>query len=140
MNYEYVWSPSASGFYPLAEKVRLAREGQWPADGVEITTQEYNELFPPPPGQYIDTVGGRPAWVDTPPPTEEQLIAAAEETKSRLRAQAESEIGWRQYAVDEDIATDEEKQALAEWRKYLVMLMRISTADANGIVWPPIPE
>lgn len=69
-------------------------------------------------------------------PTVEEQIAAAEAKKARLRSEAESEIDWRQDAVDADIATDEETAALSEWKKYRVMLMRVDTAKP---IWPTPP-
>ncbi|MFZ5128864.1 tail fiber assembly protein [Enterobacter roggenkampii] len=62
----------------------------------------------------------------------------SEREKSALRARAETEIGWRQDAVDADIATDEEKAALAAWKKYRVLLMRVDTS-ADEIAWPELP-
>lgn len=77
-----------------------------------------------------------PAWVDIPPPTRDELIDSAEATKLRLKAQADSEIAWRQDAVDAGIATDEETAELTEWKKYRVLLMRVDTAKP---VWPTPP-
>ncbi|WP_139245289.1 tail fiber assembly protein, partial [Escherichia coli] len=68
--------------------------------------------------------------------TEEEIIALAEAEKSRLRASADSEIEWRQDAVDAGIATEEETVSLAEWKKYRVLLMRVDTADPD---WPTPP-
>ncbi|EIH6329739.1 tail fiber assembly protein [Escherichia coli] len=56
---------------------------------------------------------------------------------SSLRAIADAEIAWRQDAVDVGIAKDEETVALAEWKKYRVLLMRVDTAKP---VWPTHPE
>ena len=80
---------------------------------------------------------GEPILVDIPPPTQEELTANAEALKLSLKAQADSEIAWRQDAVDAGIATDEETAALAEWKKYRVLLMRVDTAKP---VWPTPPE
>ena len=63
----------------------------------------------------------------------------AERQKSVLRVKADTEIGWRQDAVDADIATDEEKVALAAWKKYRVLVMRVNTS-AEDIQWPDLPE
>ncbi|HCX4521976.1 TPA: tail fiber assembly protein [Escherichia coli] len=63
-------------------------------------------------------------------------MVIAEDRKLSLKAQADSEIAWRQDAVDAGIATDEETAALAEWKKYRVLLMRVDTADPE---WPTPP-
>lgn len=120
----------------MNEKKRLVAAGRWPEDGVDITSEEYAALFPAPLGKYIDTVGGRPGWVDMPPPTAEQLQQAAQSKQAGLRAKADSEINWRQDAMDAGIATEEETAALAEWKKYRVLLMRVVTTKP---VWPNLP-
>lgn len=60
----------------------------------------------------------------------------AERQKSVLRVKADTEIGWRQDAVDAGIATDEESSILAEWKRYRVLLMRVDTSNP---VWPEQP-
>ncbi|EPO1181952.1 tail fiber assembly protein [Escherichia coli] len=37
------------------------------------------------------------------------------------------------------VATEEEVVALAEWKKYRVLLMRVDISTAPDIVWPPVP-
>ncbi|EOD4088102.1 tail fiber assembly protein, partial [Yersinia enterocolitica] len=83
---------------------------------------------------------GMPAWVDLPPPTHEELIAKANAKKSQLKAIADSEIEWRQDAVDDRSASDKEITALASWRKYRVALMRVDTSNPLEIEWPVLPE
>lgn len=136
MKAEYVWSPSLAGFYPMNEKKRLVAAGSWPEDGVDITSEEYAALFPAPLGKYIDTVDGRPGWVDMPPPTAEQQQQAAQSKQAGLRAKADSEINWRQDAMDAGIATEDETAALTEWKKYRVLLMRVVTTKPE---WPNLP-
>ncbi|HBB4006602.1 TPA: tail fiber assembly protein [Escherichia coli] len=71
-----------------------------------------------------------------PAPTQEDIIAANEDKKAALRVIADSEIAWRQDAVDVGIATEVETAALTEWKKYRVLLMRVETADPE---WPTPP-
>ncbi|WP_420299886.1 tail fiber assembly protein [Edwardsiella tarda] len=71
-----------------------------------------------------------------PPPTHDELVAQAEAKKTQLRSVADSEIAWRQDAVDAGMATAAETAELAEWKKYRVLLMRVDTAAP---VWPPVP-
>lgn len=109
------------------------------AEFIEPTPAElatYHKTTPPT-GQRLGTVNGRPGWIDLPPLSSEESAALAEAERGRLRVIADSEIAWRQDAVDADIATDEEKAALAAWRKYRVLLMRVDTAAP---VWPTAPE
>ncbi|MHC5684485.1 tail fiber assembly protein [Escherichia coli] len=53
-----------------------------------------------------------------------------------MRTVADAEIAWRQDAVDAEIATEEESAALADWKKYRVLLMRVDTAKPE---WPTPP-
>lgn len=69
-------------------------------------------------------------------PTAEEQIVAAEAKKARLRSEADSEIAWRQYAVDRGKATDEEAADLIIWQDYRLNLMRVDTTKP---VWPKIP-
>ncbi|EJD2199836.1 tail fiber assembly protein [Escherichia coli] len=68
--------------------------------------------------------------------SQSDLIAESEARKLSLKAKADSEIAWRQDAVDADIATKEETAALSEWKKYRVLLMRV---DATKPEWPTPP-
>ncbi|NCB85954.1 MAG: phage tail protein [Gammaproteobacteria bacterium] len=74
-----------------------------------------------------------------PPPTPAQSVAQAEQQKAALKATADAEIEWRQYAVSKGIATNEESAALDEWSLYRVRLMRIDTSKAPNIEWPALP-
>ncbi|MEF4258390.1 tail fiber assembly protein [Escherichia coli] len=110
-----------------------------PDGAVEITHDIYDEFAGVawPEGKVIGADdAGMPAWVDTPPKSDEELIAEAESQQAQLRAVADSEIVWRQDAVDAEIATEEETAALAEWKKYRVLLMRVDTSDPE---WPTPP-
>ncbi|MCC3262021.1 tail fiber assembly protein, partial [Paenibacillus polymyxa] len=44
-----------------------------------------------------------------------------------------------QDAVDLDMATEEEKTMLADWKKYRVMLNRLDMTSAPEIDWPVAP-
>jgi len=136
------FSPSNLAFYPADWKADGSySETMWPPDAVLLTDDEAAEYWKrsPPAGKLLGVADGRPAWVDVPPPTTEQLIAQAEQQKSTRKATADAEIDWRQDAVDAGIATAEETAALAEWKKYRVLLMRVDTLKAPDIEWPTPP-
>nr|WP_316390230.1 tail fiber assembly protein [Citrobacter farmeri] len=111
-----------------------------PSDLTELSEEETRSYWKvsPPDNKKLGSENGRPAWVDIPPRTAEELIAMAELERSSLRAIADAEIVWRQDAVDAGIATDEETASLVEWKKYRVLLMRVDTA-APDINWPLHP-
>ena len=134
---EYIFSAFLNGFLPLAWKEEKEATDSWPVDAVEISYEDYLKFTTDAPeGKILGSVDGLPAWVDIPPPTKDALIASAEATKLRLKAQVDAEIAWRQDAVDAGIATDAETAALSEWKKYRVLLMRVDTAKP---VWPTLP-
>lgn len=67
----------------------------------------------------------------------EKIIEGIESKKLYLRQCAESEISWRQDAVDLGIATIKETIELEQWRSYRVQLMRM---DSLTPAWPDTPS
>ncbi|HGU6442569.1 TPA: tail fiber assembly protein [Citrobacter amalonaticus] len=135
---KYKWSAKYNAFFPI--EMLPAYQSSWDdlSDLIDIddtVEAEFNRESPV--GKVRGVVDGMPAWVDVPPTTYEEKIAAAEAIKLNLKANADSEIAWRQDAVDAGIATDEETDALADWKKYRVLLMRVDTAKPD---WPMLPE
>ncbi|MBJ3591254.1 tail fiber assembly protein [Salmonella enterica subsp. enterica serovar Saintpaul] len=134
---KYVFSAKKNAFFPVELKSSYQKTGEWPNDGIEIEDSVATEFMQEPPeGKYRNVIAGMPAWVDIPPPTQEELSAVAELRKANLRMRADSEINWRQDAVDAGVATEEETAALSEWKKYRVLLMRV---DTEKPVWPTTP-
>ncbi|WP_440865493.1 tail fiber assembly protein [Symbiopectobacterium purcellii] len=64
----------------------------------------------------------------------------AQQELSSRKATAASRINELTYAVNLDMATDEEKATLAEWQKYAVLLSRVDISKAPDIIWPEAPE
>jgi len=140
MKFNYVYSPSTNGMYPISMKPDYVRAGSWPKDAIEISDDIYNEFSQnPPDGKMRSAVDGLPSWVDVPLPTESELIAEAEGMKAALMYEATLMIDPLQDAVDLEMATSEEKKLLNEWKKYRVLLNRINVAEVSGIAWPEKP-
>lgn len=78
-------------------------------------------------------------WVNDENAEHEALINEANSRKSFLMTEATNQILPLQDAVDVDIATDEEKEKLLEWKKYRVLLNRVDVALAPAIEWPVKP-
>lgn len=134
---KYVFSAKKNAFFPVELKSSYQKAGEWPNDGIEIEDSVATEFMQEPPeGKYRNVIAGMPAWVDIPPPTQEELSAVAELKKANLRMRTDSEINWRQDAVDAGVATEEETAALSEWKRYRVLLMRV---DTEKPVWPTTP-
>lgn len=110
-----VFSPSQSAIYPASFYEVHKRVGTWPEDGIEISDGDAirfncsNE----PEGKMRGMVDGALCWVDSPTKvlSKELLIRNAEQFKLALRSTADTEIVWRQDAVDAGIATAEEAAA-----------------------------
>lgn len=134
----YFYSAKENAFFPESLREQYEMAGSWPDDGIKVS-EDYFESFSVVPSGKIRVAGdnGLPVWVDAPPPTQEELNAANDKKLQSLRKVADSEIAWRQDAVDADIATDEEVADLAAWKKYRILLMRVDTSDPQ---WPEMPE
>lgn len=68
------------------------------------------------------------------------MIQSATQKKAELKSIADSEIAWRQDAVDIDIATEKEKKSLGEWKRYRVELSRIDVSKPIDIKFPTQPK
>ncbi|CCQ38788.1 tail fiber assembly protein [Yersinia enterocolitica] len=137
-----LFSPSLITFIPDY----MVQDESYPpeiSNNLVVVTDEELALYwrqTPPVGKTLGVAIGRPVWVDLPPPTHEELVANANAKKSQLKAIADSEIEWRQDAVDDRSASDKEITALASWRKYRVALMRVDTSNPLEIEWPVLLE
>ncbi|CAI9395032.1 MULTISPECIES: tail fiber assembly protein [Citrobacter] len=134
---KYKWSAKYNAFFPI-EMLHIY-QSSWDelSDLIDIDdTVEAEFNGEPPEGKVRGVVDNMPAWVSEPPPTQEELTANAENMKLNLKTKADSEIAWRQDALDAEIATDEETVTLTEWKKYRVLLMRVDPASP---VWPALP-
>lgn len=91
--------------------------------------------------EAADLIGGGWAFKDSGivavVPTNEQQVANVVVQKNRLMSQCNDTIATLQDAVDFEMATDEEKASLLEWKKYRVLLMRVDTSNPQ---WPEMPE
>ncbi|HEB2006329.1 TPA: tail fiber assembly protein [Yersinia enterocolitica] len=136
-----LWSAKNNAFIP-AEMVDEYKVAGWAIDDLVEAREDILPFYGKAPTGKIRGVrdNGMPAWVDLPPPTHEELIAKANAKKSQLKAIADSEIEWRQDAVEEGNPSEKEIADLAAWRKYRVALMRIDTSKVPDITWQQLPE
>lgn len=87
-----------------------------------------------PDGSYEKWDGKK--WVKDEEAEKAAKIREAEATKNSLMQAANERILPLQDATDLDIATDEEKEQLIEWKKYRILLMRVNTSSPE---WPQQP-
>lgn len=136
----YVYSAEKNLFYPVQFQQQYENNGDWPSDATGVDDSVFHEFTAFQEGKIrVAGDNGLPEWADTPVPAYEQLVVLAEQQRNLFRANADSEIAWRQDAVEDGSATDEEAAALVEWKKYRVKLMRIDTSKAPDIAWPVQP-
>ncbi|MFB5941655.1 tail fiber assembly protein [Citrobacter freundii] len=135
----YIYSPATNGFYPLALKDDYVTTGSWPVDEVEVSDNTAHEFMVSAPQGKVRVAGadGLPAWADIPPPTVEELTAAATRKIATLRAEADSIIAPLKDALDGGYIDDSDKLKLTEWQKYRYALTKV---DPTKPVWPTKPE
>lgn len=136
-----LWSAKNNAFFP-EDMLDTYKDAGWALDDLVEATEEMIVYQGSAPIGKIRSAGadGMPAWSDIPGPSAEEIKSQAETTKSRLKIEADSEISWRQDAVDDGSATQEEISALSVWRKYRIQLMRVDISTAPDIEWPTPPE
>lgn len=112
-----------------------------PSSAIEVNADEFQKAMSRPAGwTFLVSDDGVVMLVEPPKLNAEQLTGIADGQRLALRQVADTEIAWRQDAVDADIATEQEVADLAAWKKYRVLLMRVDTTTAPDINWPVKPE
>ncbi len=91
------------------------------------------------PGSEFDKWDGKKWQLDKNKQHQSQVNQATAE-KNQLIAEATSQINYLQDAVDSQIASEQEIQLLAEWKKYRVLVNRIEEQQAPNIDWPKQPK
>ncbi|WCG81567.1 tail fiber assembly protein [Pectobacterium sp. A5351] len=90
------------------------------------------------PATEFDVWNGKTWVIDKAAQAVAALKSAQQELATR-KAAATSRINELTYAVNLDIATDEEKASLTAWQKYAVLLSRVDVS-ATDIEWPIVPS
>ena len=74
----YLYDAVTNAFYPLALKSIYQESGSWPAKGVDVDEETYEEFQNPPTGKVrAPDSEGNASWVDIPPAPNEDLRKAA---------------------------------------------------------------
>jgi hypothetical protein len=79
------------------------------------------------------------AWVKDDAAEQTQLIQEGEILKKERMQQAVLQIDTLQDAIDMEMATEEEKTQIMEWKKYRILLNRLNMSSSPDIEWPQIP-
>lgn len=139
----YSFSPSACVFFANELKETLYVPAKaWPEDAKEVDNSiaEIYMTVTPPNGKTLGTDGELPMWVDKPVPSQDEMVKNAEEQRQTLLyAGREATTDWR-AELELGIISDEDKELLIEWMKYIKALKAIDTSSTSGIEWPKAPE
>ncbi|MDM2800800.1 tail fiber assembly protein [Citrobacter sp. Cpo109] len=138
----YLFSPSTLGFYPIDMKAEYLNKGSLPSDVIEVSDSVRNEYnFAPPEGKQLSSSQNMPVWIDIPPATREELIAAAEQERQKLLAHADAVmLDWRTELMLGEIS-DTNRAKLSAWLAYKneVKSADVTTAPEH-VNWPVPPE
>lgn len=135
------YSAKTNAFY-LSDSINNYKlAGTWPDDATEVDTETANEFMGQPPTGKVrgGDINGNPSWIDIPPPTQEDLIMAAENEKARKIAYANSASSDLKIELQLGIISDEDKEKLIAWMNYIKAAKAVDTSTAPDIDWPEQP-
>ncbi|AQV21315.1 MULTISPECIES: tail fiber assembly protein [Enterobacterales] len=140
----YFYSALNNAFYPDELRDVYEASRNWPDDLIAVSDETFTEYsgMPPEGKTRGATEDGMPAWVDIPPLSHEEEIAAAEAEKQYRIDQANEYINSKQWPGKAALGrlTDDEKAQYNEWLDYLDALESVDISSAPDINWPESPE
>ena len=111
--------------------------------GVETTMQEVGEIpegyTTSKPTSEFDSWDGKKWQLDVSKQHQYEVNQASAK-KNQFIADATAQISYLQDAVESEIASEQETQLLAKWKKYRVLVNRIDIEQAPNIDWPNNPN
>lgn len=123
-------------------KEEYLTNGSLPSDVIEVSDSVRNEYnFAPPEGKQLSSSQNMPVWIDIPPATSEELIAAAEQERQKLLAHADAVmLDWRTELMLGEIS-DANRAKLSAWLAYKNGVKSADVATApEHVNWPVPPE
>ena len=111
--------------------------------GAETTMQEVGEIpdgfTTSKPTSEFDSWDGKKWQLDVNKQHQYEVNQASAK-KNQFIADATAQISYLQDAVESEIASEQETQLLAEWKKYRVLVNRIDVQQAPNFDWPKQPK
>jgi hypothetical protein len=123
------------GFY-------VAGASDVPSDAIEVSEQIYSKFIGIawPEGKQLGADGnGDPVWVNSPPPTMEELISEAEQHKQRLISVADDITSDWKVELMLGTISDDDKATLTEWMAYKKKVKAVDTSSTDDVIWPNPP-
>lgn len=139
-----VYSALNNSFFAKNDVEKYEEAGWKIADVVDVTYDAYLEFIEDRTLQgkvRIAGDDGLPAWGDIPPPTQDELVVAAEQVRQQLLAQADATmLDWRTELMLGEIS-DANREKLSAWLAYKndVKSVDVTTAPEH-VSWPVPPE
>ncbi|KSX08635.1 hypothetical protein APT79_09235 [Enterobacter sp. K66-74] len=130
------YSPSLNGF--LLESTAQEYKGK---DLVEVTKDTYDKFLAGSKTQLMVPGENGPAWADIPPPTHDELVAAAEAEKQQRIDLANEYMNGKQWPGKAALGRlkDSEKIQYNDWLDYLDNIEAVDVSTAPDITWPNPP-
>lgn len=139
----FYYSKKTNAFYFADCVDNYKSSGTWPTDAIEMddeTAQKYMQV--PPAGKMrVGGSDGTPTWKDIPPPTQEDLVAAADIEKQSRIDQANAYMNGKQWPGKAAVGRlkGDELAQYNLWLDYLDALEAVDISMAPDITWPDIP-
>ena len=138
----FQYSPSTNSFYPNDLLSVYEEAGTLPNDLLPVSEDVFREFTATPEPGKMRVAGsdGLPAWGDIPPPTREELIAAAEQERQQLLTHADSVmLDWRTELMLGEIS-DANRASLSAWLAYKNEVKSADvTTGPEHVNWPVPP-
>ncbi|MCK3718584.1 tail fiber assembly protein [Escherichia coli] len=140
----FYYSAKTNGAYAQNDIEQFKASGVWPDDAVLMSVEVFNEFFIQlPPNGKMRSGGpdGLPVWIETPPPTKEELIHIAEAERQMLITKADAVmLDWRTELMLGEIS-DANRAKLSAWLAYKNEVKMVDvTTDPEHVNWPVPPE
>ena len=139
---KYFYDVATNAFYPIAMKEIYESNVNFD-NAKEVDEELFIEYSGEPPKGKIRIAGedGFPAWGDIPPPTHDELIAAAEAQKQLRIDQANEYMNSKQWPGKAAMGRlkDAEKVQYNAWLDYLDELESVDITAVPDITWPTPP-
>ncbi|ELS8065595.1 tail fiber assembly protein [Escherichia coli] len=137
------FSPASKSFYLQELLPEYEDAGTLPDDVIEITRETYEQFLGlHPEGKEIGAdSSGRPIWINSPPPSKEDEMLAAEMKKISLVSEVNTYINTHQWPGKAAIGRLKgyELEQYNLWLDYLDALELVDTSSAPDIEWPTPP-
>ncbi|MDC6897052.1 tail fiber assembly protein [Escherichia coli] len=139
----YMYSAKNNAFYLSDSEELYKAEGTWPDDAKSVSDKIAEEFMAEPPVGKKRIAGrdGYPSWEEIPPPTQEELAAAAVVEKQNRVDQTNAYINSKQWPGKAAIGRlkGDELALYNLWLDYLDALEVVDTTIAPDIKWPTPP-